>query len=616
MLIWGGTRALAADEPQTGSITIENAIEGATYNFYRIFDMKMTDPSDASKGVSYEMTEEQYANYRHFPTLSNQNSMEYQISSTETSISACIKDLDWMDDHPGQIPERWDNEFNEDQYEECYDYIQQYIQECQNKLSNLEKAYEAPITSSHGNYYWTLEVEEDMKDRNIDKIFSFLGTEFVDYTATEANGTVVLDDLPFGLYVIIPSGFYLFDHSDGSETIPVNIILVDSDETIKSKGTSSAYKVEKKANKTNVSVGEIVRFKISSTMPVEGNYNNLWLGDTLEGLKLTGDWKLTFSDVQVVNSSDVDLSVFSDYLNNIKSDYQNPDFRKIYSSDNIDQITNYMTQTNFPAPGASSFMLPISLLYDLGVEAKSLNTVDESIIIDESGFNSSSSRESVPYVLEYSAIVSNEANKGNIGNVNNCMNIIFDYNIDSFTIYDFSDQEIVYTYDMNLLKYADGDTSDVLSGAQFALYKQGEDGKRLYYKLTEDATLVEGKDLTGPKVTWVDIGDKTINQAIADGDITAVTSDQDGKTAFTGIPHDTYYLQEVKAPEGYNLMAEDMLVELGADAPADFEVQVENTGGALLPETGGPGTALFTMMGLLLMAGAAAIYLSHRKQQQ
>ena len=169
---------------------------------------------------------------------------------------------------------------------------------------------------------------------------------------------------------------------------------------------------------------------------------------------------------------------------------------------------------------------------------------------------------------------------------------------------------------MNLLKYADGDTSKVLPDAQFALYKQDEDGNKLYYKLTEDATFVEGKDLKGQKVTWVDIGEKTINQAIADGDITAVTSGQDGKAAFTGIPHDNYYLREVKAPEGYNLMAEDKVVELTADAPADFEVQVENIGGALLPETGGPGTVLFTMMGLLLITGAATVYLTARRKHR
>ena len=198
------------------------------------------------------------------------------------------------------------------------------------------------------------------------------------------------------------------------------------------------------------------------------------------------------------------------------------------------------------------------------------------------------------------------------------MVIYFDETSDGsgYEIYTAEDQETVYTYDINLLKYADGDTSKVLPGAQFALYKQDEDGNKLYYKLTEDATLVESKNLTGSKVTWVDIGDKTINQAIADGNITAVTSGRDGETAFTGIPHDTYYLQEVKAPEGYNLMSEDKVVELTADAPADFEVQVENTGGALLPETGGSGTVLFTMMGLLLMAGAVTIYLTHRKRHQ
>ena len=63
-------------------------------------------------------------------------------------------------------------------------------------------------------------------------------------------------------------------------------------------------------------------------------------------------------------------------------------------------------------------------------------------------------------------------------------------------------------------------------------------------------------------------------------------------------------------------MAEDKVVELGADAPADFEVQVENTGGALLPETGGPGTVLLTMIGLFLTATSAIIYLTSKRKQK
>lgn len=138
----------------------------------------------------------------------------------------------------------------------------------------------------------------------------------------------------------------------------------------------------------------------------------------------------------------------------------------------------------------------------------------------------------------------------------------------------------------------------------------------MYYQLSEDANLIDGSDLIGPKVRWIDIGDKSVIEAIKDGTITVVSSDDEGKAIFSGIPSDNYYLKEVKAPDGYNVMAEDMLVELSTDATADFEVRVKNNTGALLPETGGTGTVLITMFGLLLMSGAVVLYLINRKVKQ
>ena len=330
---------------------------------------------------------------------------------------------------------------------------------------------------------------------------------------------------------------------------------------------------------------------------------SILLGDKMNGMVLTGEWVL----VGYENNKEVQIGSNQDWegLEDRLEKYSTSEF-STFSGDKIYQTPEHesalsLCLDNFTLPmkGNDFFCVSVNQLIK-GPLRSAVPSIDK-------------------LKFMYRAVVTEDATRGFNGNDNDCIIAAFlkDENSNDTTITSATGQETVYTYDINLLKYADGDTSKVLPGAQFALFKMSRTGEiRYYYKLMEDAPLIEGKDLAGPKVTWVDIGDKTINQAIADGDITAVTSGQDGKTAFTGIPHDKYYLQEVKAPEGYNLMAEDMLVELGADAPADFEVQVENTGGALLPETGGPGTALFTMMGLLLMAGAVTVYLTQRKHHQ
>lgn len=101
---------------------------------------------------------------------------------------------------------------------------------------------------------------------------------------------------------------------------------------------------------------------------------------------------------------------------------------------------------------------------------------------------------------------------------------------------------------------------------------------------------------------------------------------------------ETHYLVEVAAPNGYNaldgpvvfiarkdaqgqvvlavLSDESWASANGTNAEGDLLLQIRNQEMYILPETGGTGTYLYTTMGLLLMAVAAAILLYNHKSRR
>lgn len=81
-----------------------------------------------------------------------------------------------------------------------------------------------------------------------------------------------------------------------------------------------------------------------------------------------------------------------------------------------------------------------------------------------------------------------------------------------------------------------------------------------------------------------------------------------------------YYLVETKAPSGYNILDNAIKVNFAdADVAATdgvFTVKVPNSDGIKLPITGGTGTVIFTVVGIVLMAGAVVLLVTSRKKQK
>ena len=167
---------------------------------------------------------------------------------------------------------------------------------------------------------------------------------------------------------------------------------------------------------------------------------------------------------------------------------------------------------------------------------------------------------------------------------------------------------VTYTWDLDVLKYANGVESNVLADAQFVLLNSAK---------TKVATIVNGK-VTGWAAVPTPADDGTITWPAN----TVLTTNASGKIEIDGLDADTYYLREVKAPDGYNKLASDVEVVITGATKDETSseltyttvvAKVNNQSGTELPSTGGIGTTVFYVVGGLLVVGAFILLVSKRR---
>jgi len=198
-----------------------------------------------------------------------------------------------------------------------------------------------------------------------------------------------------------------------------------------------------------------------------------------------------------------------------------------------------------------------------------------------------------------------------------------------------SDKTYTYTFGLNT-KINASESEDASN--EFVKVGLGKDG--------EGNTVIE-KMLDGAEFALYD-ADASWNKVDAEAEATA-TSANGGKLVFEGLDAGKYILQETAAPEGYSLNDTEYQVEITANYNADGTlasyvvkidgetlteaatftytkdgegnltvsntdaVEIPNTKLADLPSTGGIGTYIFTIVGVLIMGAAVGLFIMKRK---
>lgn len=371
-------------------------------------------------------------------------------------------------------------------------------------------------------------------------------------TSTGSSSPYTISGLAAGYYLVKDKDSTAPDaYTDFVLKLVANVdVSAKMDVPTVEKGVKSAGETDY-SDKTNASVGESVDFELTGTVPDMSAYNT---------------YSYTFTDT---------LSTGLTYNNDAKVYF-------VPAEGNRTEITSSFA-INFATTPATIACADI----------KSITGVVEGGTI----------------VVEYTATLNENAVLASSANTNK-VTLTYSNNPNSTGTGTTTEEEVkVYTYEFDLHKYdAADDEKDNLAGAEFELYK-GSAATAIQFVVDANGVY--------KVATAAQIADEEVATTA-----TIVTTDT-GKINIEGLGAGSYTLKETKAPDGFNKLKDDVSFtiyasdDLTSSTLTEGEVvntlEVANSSGATLPSTGGIGTTIFTVVGLVLMLGAAVVLVAKKR---
>lgn len=199
-------------------------------------------------------------------------------------------------------------------------------------------------------------------------------------------------------------------------------------------------------------------------------------------------------------------------------------------------------------------------------------------------------------IVMYSATLTEKVVIGGTGNTNETY---LKYGVSSESNHSTT---TTYTFGIPVLKYT-GDVSKPLAGAKFKLYTDSN--------CNEESTALKF-NLNNNKYRYDSTNGKTVLTSL----------ETTGRIDIEGLEAGTYYLKEIEAPKGYNLLKNPVTIKIDSEGKIFVnnsttentgDVKVENKSGTVLPSTGGTGTTMIYLVGAVLVLGSGVVLATKRR---
>ena len=222
------------------------------------------------------------------------------------------------------------------------------------------------------------------------------------------------------------------------------------------------------------------------------------------------------------------------------------------------------------------------------------------------GLVEQSATSKVEIKINYTATINKNAEVGTNKNTNS---VILNYGRDS----SIEKKTTTNVYEFDLVK-VDGKTNKLLKDAEFKLYGSATG--------TDDEIKLVQTDKDGHAFRVATTAEIEAGKAVD-----AIVTKADKIITISGLAGKKYYLEETKAPDGYNALAKREEIDLtdGSKKVTEPEgdiwteanggVYIENHAGATLPSTGGMGTTLFYVIGGGLMIAAVVLLVTKKRME-